>query len=211
MNHHAHDAHHDARDPASGLYPPAWSKGLKERVAEVRHALKNALLPVLTVVGIQLPYLIGGAVIIEQIFGHRPLHARVDRRPRIHHRLRHQPAYGNSRRLRRNTHVLPNLMAPLIVIFTITLGSVIVTEAALAFSVSVFPLTWPPGGACSAGRGAATWSRPGPGALAGAYAERRRLGHQHVRGRPPRPARPEAQGRRRTLWWITEAKRALRG
>ena len=34
----------------------------------VRHALKNALLPVLTVVGIQLPYLIGGAVIIEQIF-----------------------------------------------------------------------------------------------------------------------------------------------
>ena len=46
----------------------AWSKGLKERVVVVRHALKNALLPVLTVVGIQLPYLIGGAVIIEQIF-----------------------------------------------------------------------------------------------------------------------------------------------
>jgi peptide/nickel transport system permease protein len=46
----------------------AWSKGLKERVVVVRHALKNALLPVLTVIGIQLPYLIGGAVIIEQIF-----------------------------------------------------------------------------------------------------------------------------------------------
>ena len=46
----------------------AWSKGLKEHVVVVRHALKNALLPVLTVIGIQLPYLIGGAVIIEQIF-----------------------------------------------------------------------------------------------------------------------------------------------
>ena len=46
------------------------------------------------------------------------------------------------------THVLPNLMAPLIVIFTINLGWVIVTEAAWAFSGSVFPLTWPPGGAC---------------------------------------------------------------
>jgi len=46
----------------------AWSKGLKERVVMVRHALKNALLPVITIVGIQVPYLIGGAVIIEQIF-----------------------------------------------------------------------------------------------------------------------------------------------
>ena len=46
----------------------AWSKGLKERVVMVSHALKNALLPVITIVGIQVPYLIGGAVIIEQIF-----------------------------------------------------------------------------------------------------------------------------------------------
>lgn len=46
----------------------AWSKGLKERVVMVRHALKNALLPVITIVGIQVPYLIGGAVIIEEIF-----------------------------------------------------------------------------------------------------------------------------------------------
>ena len=46
----------------------AWSKGLKERVVVMRHALKNALIPVVTIVGFQLPILIGGSVIIEQIF-----------------------------------------------------------------------------------------------------------------------------------------------
>ena len=47
----------------------AWSKGLKEGVVVMRHALKNALIPVVTIVGYQLPILIGGSVIIEQIFG----------------------------------------------------------------------------------------------------------------------------------------------
>jgi peptide/nickel transport system permease protein len=46
----------------------AWSKGLKERVIIYKHAMKNALIPVVTVIGMQLPVLIGGAVIIEQIF-----------------------------------------------------------------------------------------------------------------------------------------------
>jgi len=46
----------------------AWSKGLTERAVIYRHALKNALIPVVTVFGMQLPGLIGGAVIIEQIF-----------------------------------------------------------------------------------------------------------------------------------------------
>ena len=46
----------------------AWSKGLKERVVVIRHALKNALIPVVTIVGMQLPILIGGAIITEQIF-----------------------------------------------------------------------------------------------------------------------------------------------
>jgi len=45
-----------------------WSKGLKERVVVVRHALKNALIPVITLVGLQLVVMIGGTVIIEQIF-----------------------------------------------------------------------------------------------------------------------------------------------
>ncbi len=47
----------------------AWAKGLKEGVVISRHALKNALIPVVTIVGMQLPILVGGAVIIETIFG----------------------------------------------------------------------------------------------------------------------------------------------
>jgi peptide/nickel transport system permease protein len=47
----------------------AWSKGLKESVVVLRHALKNALIPVVTVIGLQLPVLLGGTVIIENIFG----------------------------------------------------------------------------------------------------------------------------------------------
>lgn len=46
----------------------AWSKGLNERVVVGRHALKNALIPVITIIGLQMPVMIGGAVIIEQIF-----------------------------------------------------------------------------------------------------------------------------------------------
>jgi len=46
----------------------AWSKGLRERIVVVRHALKNALIPVVTIIGLQLPILIGGTVIMEQIF-----------------------------------------------------------------------------------------------------------------------------------------------
>ena len=46
----------------------AWSKGLREKIVVMRHVLKNALIPVVTIVGFQLPILIGGSVIIEQIF-----------------------------------------------------------------------------------------------------------------------------------------------
>ena len=46
----------------------AWSKGLKERVIIIRHAIKNAFIPVLTLIGMQLPLLIGGSVILEEIF-----------------------------------------------------------------------------------------------------------------------------------------------
>ena len=47
----------------------AWSKGLQERVVIVRHAIKNALIPVVTLIGLQMPILIGGSVIMENIFG----------------------------------------------------------------------------------------------------------------------------------------------
>jgi peptide/nickel transport system permease protein len=47
----------------------ARSKGLSERVVVYRHALKNALIPVVTVIGLQVGTLLGGAIIIEEIFG----------------------------------------------------------------------------------------------------------------------------------------------
>ena len=46
----------------------AWSKGLRERAVVTRYAVKNALIPVVTLIGLQLPILVGGAVIIENIF-----------------------------------------------------------------------------------------------------------------------------------------------
>jgi len=46
----------------------AWSKGLSERVVVFRHILKNSLIPVVTMMGIQARYLIGGTVVIETIF-----------------------------------------------------------------------------------------------------------------------------------------------
>jgi peptide/nickel transport system permease protein len=47
----------------------AWAKGLRERVVVLKHALKNALIPVVTVLGLQVAGIAGGAVIIEWIFG----------------------------------------------------------------------------------------------------------------------------------------------
>ena len=46
----------------------AWAKGLRERVIIIGHAIKNAFIPVVTLIGLQLPILIGGAVIMEEIF-----------------------------------------------------------------------------------------------------------------------------------------------
>ncbi len=46
----------------------AWAKGLRERVVVMRHTLKNALIPVVSGIGLQVPILIGGTVIIENIF-----------------------------------------------------------------------------------------------------------------------------------------------
>ena len=46
----------------------ARSKGLKDGVVIMRHAVKNALIPIVTLVGMQLPILVGGSVIMESIF-----------------------------------------------------------------------------------------------------------------------------------------------
>ena len=47
----------------------AWAKGLREQLIVVRHGLKNAFIPVVTQIGLLLPLLVGGTVIIENIFG----------------------------------------------------------------------------------------------------------------------------------------------
>lgn len=46
----------------------AWAKGLRERRVIISHALRNALIPVVTVVGLQLPILVGGTVLIETVY-----------------------------------------------------------------------------------------------------------------------------------------------
>ena len=62
----------------------AWSKGLRERTIILRHVIRNALIPVLTLIGLQLPILISGAVIIENLFalpglGRLAVNALIDR------------------------------------------------------------------------------------------------------------------------------------
>ncbi len=47
----------------------AWAKGLRERRIIVRHALRNALLPVITILGLSMAFLVGGTVVFETLFG----------------------------------------------------------------------------------------------------------------------------------------------
>jgi peptide/nickel transport system permease protein len=46
----------------------AWSKGLTERKVIIRHALKNALIPIVTLLGISVPHLMAGSVLVESVF-----------------------------------------------------------------------------------------------------------------------------------------------
>jgi len=46
----------------------AWAKGLRERTVIVRHAMKNALIPVVTVIGLLVGSLVGGNVVLETMF-----------------------------------------------------------------------------------------------------------------------------------------------
>jgi peptide/nickel transport system permease protein len=47
----------------------AWSKGLGARAVIVRHALRNAMIPIVTVIGGQMPFYFGGSIVMEHIFG----------------------------------------------------------------------------------------------------------------------------------------------
>ena len=46
----------------------AWAKGLRERIVVLRHTVKNALIPVVSLIGLQVPILVGGSVIMESMF-----------------------------------------------------------------------------------------------------------------------------------------------
>jgi peptide/nickel transport system permease protein len=46
----------------------AWSKGLRERLIITRHTIKNGLIPVITVIGLQVAFIFGGSVLIETVF-----------------------------------------------------------------------------------------------------------------------------------------------
>src|SRR5207247_2523898 len=52
----------------NGSLRTAWSKGLRERSVVWRHALKNAIIPIVTVIGLQIGGLLGGAVIVESLY-----------------------------------------------------------------------------------------------------------------------------------------------
>jgi peptide/nickel transport system permease protein len=47
----------------------AWAKGLRERTVLLKHALRNAIIPVITILGLQLAQVAGGTVVMESIFG----------------------------------------------------------------------------------------------------------------------------------------------
>ncbi len=47
----------------------AWSKGLRERTVVIRHAIKNAFIPVFSLIGVQITILVSGSVVLERIFG----------------------------------------------------------------------------------------------------------------------------------------------
>jgi peptide/nickel transport system permease protein len=46
----------------------AWAKGLQERIVVIKHTLKNAMLPVITIIGAELAFLLGGLVVTETVF-----------------------------------------------------------------------------------------------------------------------------------------------
>jgi len=47
----------------------AWAKGLAESAVVLKHGLRNGIIPVVTLLGTQLPQIIGGTVVIETVFG----------------------------------------------------------------------------------------------------------------------------------------------
>ena len=51
----------------------ARSKGLRERIIILRHGFRNALIPTVTIIGVQIGNLLGGAVVVETVFARQGL------------------------------------------------------------------------------------------------------------------------------------------
>ena len=54
--------------PGPVYTPMVYAKGLSEQVVVIRHALKNALIPIVTLIGLQIRILLGGSVLVETVF-----------------------------------------------------------------------------------------------------------------------------------------------
>ena len=92
-------------------------------------------------------------------------------------------------------HVLPNIAAPVIIIFTINVGGVIISEAALSFPGFGLPISVPSWGGMLSREGREFMEVAPRLAVAGAVPDGCRVLPQHVRRRGAGPARPAAQGR----------------
>jgi glutathione transport system permease protein len=91
----------------------ARAKGVPERLVIVKHCLRNALIPVITMMGLQFGFLLGGSIVVEVVFNWPGLGRRVDARlsgdsgrgavvlARIHH---HQPGRGRAVRRDQSDH-----------------------------------------------------------------------------------------------------------
>jgi ABC-type dipeptide/oligopeptide/nickel transport systems, permease components len=64
----ADDAQQPARDVRRGLHPNARAKGLSERTVIFKHGLRASLTPIVTMFGMDIALLVGGAVITESVF-----------------------------------------------------------------------------------------------------------------------------------------------
>ena len=60
-----------ARDEDRELSERGWrqAKGLAGRTTVVRHGVRNAMIPIVTIIGLQVPVLVGGSLVLEQIYG----------------------------------------------------------------------------------------------------------------------------------------------
>ena len=91
----------------------AWAKGLRERSVVIRHARKNAMIPVLTLVALEVPIVVGGAIVVETIFS--------------------VPGMGFYLVTAANTHDYPELQAVTLLLALVVVVSNLLVDVAYAY------------------------------------------------------------------------------